>query len=120
MRFLIDLAWQDLKASSRSLWVFCVCLALGVTLITATGSLYRQVNDGLLANIRNLMGGDLKVDARAPLTSEALTWINENGTSALTIELRTMMGTTSGQFQLVELLTADTRYPLYGDLLLQP
>jgi putative ABC transport system permease protein len=120
MRFLIDLAWRDLKASGRSLWVFCVCLALGVTLITATGSLYRQVNDGLLANIRNLMGGDLKVDARAPLTSEALTWINENGTSALTIELRTMMGTTSGQFQLVELLTADTRYPLYGDLLLQP
>ena len=37
MRFLLDLAWRDLRASGRSLWVFCACLALGVTLIAATG-----------------------------------------------------------------------------------
>jgi putative ABC transport system permease protein len=120
VRFLINLAWQDLRQSGHSLWVFCVCLTLGVSLITATGGLYRQVSDGLLSDTRNLMGGDLQVDARSPLPANTLEWINTNGTSSLMIELRSMMGTANGRFHLVELLSVDDRYPLYGKLDLGP
>ena len=120
LNFLLDLAQRDLRKSGHSLWVFCVCLTLGVTLIAATGGLYRQVNDGLLAETRNLMGGDVEVDARDKLPTDALEWINNNGTSSLLIELRSMMGTMAGRYQLVELLSVDENYPLYGDLELSP
>ena len=51
MRFLLSLAWRDLRGGSRSLWLFGLCLVLGVTLIAATGTLYRQVSGALLADV---------------------------------------------------------------------
>ena len=35
MRSLLSLAWRDLRGGGRTLWVFCACLMLGVTLIAA-------------------------------------------------------------------------------------
>ena len=43
MRFLIELAWRELRVNGRSLWVFCACLMLGVILVAAAGGLYRVV-----------------------------------------------------------------------------
>ena len=120
MRFLLDLAWRDLRASGRSLWVFCACLVLGVTLVSACAGLYRLVNLSLLADTRVLMGGDLEVEARQPLPEDALRWINANGEVTLVTEVDTMLGTAGGRFLRVELQTMDARYPLYGELRLQP
>jgi putative ABC transport system permease protein len=119
MRYLVKLAWQDLSASGHTLWVFCVCLALGVTLVAATGGLYRQVSDGLLTDTRELTGGDLEVDARSPLPEEAMSWMQQTGEVSLLTELNSMMGTNAG-FQIVELQSVDANYPLYGELLLSP
>ena len=120
MRFLLRLAWQDLRASGRSLWVFCACLALGVTLIAASGGLYQLVNQGLLADTRALLGGDLELDANRPLNPETLSWISQNGEVSLVSEVDTMLGTPAGQFVRVELQSMDDHYPLYGELRLQP
>ncbi|MFC6672176.1 hypothetical protein [Marinobacterium aestuariivivens] len=76
MPFLLELAWRDLRASGRSLWVFCVCLLLGVSLIAATGGLYRQVGASLQAESRSLFGGDLEVESRASLPPGVLDWMN--------------------------------------------
>jgi len=54
MSFLLNLAWRDLRASGRSLWVFCACLFLGVALVAATGGLYQLINQSLLADTRAL------------------------------------------------------------------
>lgn len=120
MPFLLDLAWRDLRSSGRSLWVFCACLVLGVTLLSATGGLYRLVNLSLLADTRALMGGDLEVDTSMPLPDEALSWINQNGEVSLVTEVDTMLGTSNGRFLRVELQTMDAQYPLYGELVLEP
>lgn len=120
MRFLLDLAWRDLRASGRSLWVFCACLVLGVTLVSASAGLYRLINLSLLADTRVLMGGDVEVESRQPLPDEALAWLNANGDVSLVTEVDTMLGSASGQFSRVELQTVDDSYPLYGELLLQP
>ena len=120
MQFLLNFAWNDLRAGGRNLWVFCICLALGVTLVTATGGLYQQVQSALLTDTRALMGGDLEVESVAPLPEEALTWLNANGTVSLMTELDTMMATEAGDLQLVELQSVDSRYPLYGSLTLDP
>ncbi|MDJ0880339.1 MAG: ABC transporter permease [Gammaproteobacteria bacterium] len=119
-KFLLKLAWHDLRASGRSLWVFCACIVLGVTLVAASGGLYRLVSTGLLADTRQLMGGDLDVDSKQPLPAEALDWMAEHGTVSLMTELYTMLGTAEGDFVRVELQSVDERYPLYGKLQLSP
>ena len=120
MRFLLDLAWRDLRASGRSLWVFCACLALGVALVATTGGLYRLVNQGLLADTRVLLGGDVEVDAERPLPESVLDWMRDRGDVSLVTELDTMLGTTSDEFLRVEIQAMDEAYPLYGQLTLQP
>jgi putative ABC transport system permease protein len=37
MRFLLDLAWRDLRTGGRPRWVFAACLMLGVALVAAGG-----------------------------------------------------------------------------------
>jgi putative ABC transport system permease protein len=118
-RFILSIAWRDLRASGRHLWVFWACLMLGVTLIAAGGGLFRQVSEGLLADTRALFGGDLEVEQRTPLAAEVLAWMRQRGEVSLLIELRTMM-LAGGRPQLVELQSVDARYPLYGEVALQP
>ncbi len=120
MRFLLELAWRELRVNGRSLWVFCACLMLGVILVAAAGGLYRVVSSALLADTRMLLGGDLEIDSNAPLESAALEWIEQRGDLSLVIELDTMLGTPDGNFLRTELQTVDDSYPLYGELVLEP
>lgn len=116
MRFLLNFAWQDLRSSGRQLWVFCVCLMLGVTLVTSSGALSSLLGNSLLNDTRALMGGDVEVNANKTLPDDILNWMNSTGDLSLTRELNTMMGTQDDEFLLVELLSTDQNYPLYGKL----
>lgn len=120
MPFLLDLAWRDLRASGRRLWIFVACLVLGVSLVAAGGGLYRQVADALRHDARLLFGGDVEVESPTPLPADALVWMQARGTVSRVIELRTMLRTEAGRAQLIELLSADAAYPLYGTVALQP
>ncbi len=120
MRFLLDLAWRDLRASGRHLWIFCACLVLGVALVAAGGGLYRQVADSLQNDARLLFGGDLNVEHSAPLDADVLAWMAARGEVSRLVELRTMLRAPDGRAQLIELQSADARYPLYGTVELAP
>ncbi|MGS5086296.1 ABC transporter permease [Hydrogenophaga sp. A37] len=120
MPFLLDLAWRDLRASGRRLWIFVACLVLGVSLVAAGGGLYRQVADALRHDARLIFGGDVEVESPQPLPADALAWMQARGTVSRVIELRTMLRLASGRAQLIELLSADAAYPLYGAVALQP
>ena len=120
MKFVVTFAWQDLRGSGATLWLLCACVALGVTLVAATGALYEHVSHTLLADTRALLGGDLEVSARSPLPEPALAWMRARGRVSLLHELRTMLGTPNEQFTMVELQSVDQHYPLYGELKLDP
>ena len=120
MPFLLDLAWRDLRASGRRLWIFVACLVLGVSLVAAGGGLYRQVADALRHDARLLFGGDVEVESPTPLPADARDWMQARGTVSRVIELRTMLRTDTGRAQLIELMSADAAYPLYGTVTLQP
>ena len=124
MRFLLSLAWRDLRASGRHLWIFVACLVLGVSLVAAGGGLYRQVADALRADARLLFGGDVEVESAQPLAPEVLAWMQAPGQGAATvsrlIELRTMLRSADGRAQLIELQSTDAAYPLYGEVTLAP
>lgn len=117
---LLSLAWRDLRASGRQLWVFCACLALGVALVAASGGLYRQVAGALQQDARALFGGDLEVRSSEPLPPAERDWVQARGEVARAIELRSMLRTPDGRAQLVVLQSADVRYPLYGEVTLAP
>ncbi|NOT45063.1 MAG: ABC transporter permease, partial [Acidobacteria bacterium] len=114
MRLLVSLAWQDLRASGRRLWIFCACLVLGVSLVTAGGGLYRQIADALASDAKLLFGGDVEVEARMPVPADVLAWMEARGTVSRMVELRTMLRQADGRAQLIDLQSADARYPLYG------
>lgn len=120
MRFLLSLAWRDLRASGRALWVFCACLMLGVSLVAAGGGLYRQISSNLQADARALFGGDLEVQHDRPLGATELAWMRERGSVSLLLEFRTMLRTADERSQLVELQSFDEHYPLYGRVELTP
>lgn len=120
MAFLLSLAWRDLRASGRRLWIFCACLVLGVTLVTAAGSLHRQIADAMRNDARLLLGGDVEVESRDPLPAAALRWMEERASVSRMVDLRTMLRLSDGRAQLIRLQSADERYPLYGQLQLAP
>lgn len=119
-RFLLSLAWRDLRASGRHLWIFCACLVLGVALVAAGGGLYRQVADALRSDARVLFGGDVEVEQGQPLPADALQWMAARGTVSRLVELRTMLRAPDGRSQLIVLQSTDDRYPLHGAVSLAP
>ena len=112
--FLLSLAWRDLRASGRTLWVFCACLGLGVALVAAGGGLYGHVSGSLLSQARALFGGDLMVWHHQPLSADEEAWLRDRGTVSRSIELRTMLRNAEGRAQLVELQAADARIYIYA------
>src|SRR5580700_8879050 len=53
------LAWRDLSAGTRGFGVFLACLAIGTFAIAGVGSLARGLEEGLAAQGRVIIGGDL-------------------------------------------------------------
>lgn len=113
---------RDLRGASkvRSLWVFSACLFLGIALIATCGSLLQIVRSGFDQQERNLFGGDLQISQRQAINDEQQQWLDDNATVSRLLELRTMMGTESGDFTVVELQSVDDAYPLYGQVRLEP
>jgi putative ABC transport system permease protein len=89
MLFLLDLAWRDLRASGRRLWIFVACLVLGVSLVAAGGGLYRQVADAMRTDARLIFGGDVEIESPQPLPNDTLAWMQARATVSRVIELRT-------------------------------
>ncbi|WP_233267355.1 ABC transporter permease [Paraglaciecola sp. L3A3] len=86
----------------------------------AAASLYQMLDRVLLSDTRALMGGDVEVELTEALDTDVLKWIADTGDISLTRELDTMMSTENDDFALVQLLSIDSAYPLYGELKLSP
>src|SRR5689334_21763061 len=122
MILALTLARRELRGGVRGLWIVLLCLALGVGVIAAVGTLRSAVNAGLAADGRALLGGDLEIDSGAqPLPASLVDWLHARGaiTSDVT-QMRSMLVPPSGERQLIELKAVDTRWPLVGAVTVQP
>ncbi len=119
---MIGFLLRDLRGSmaTRSLWVFCASLFLGIALISACAGLLELVRGGLAEQQRSLFGGDVQLSSRAAISDEERAWLDANGTVSLLQELRTMLGTQDDAFTVIELQSVDAAYPLYGAVQLAP
>jgi putative ABC transport system permease protein len=119
--WMLRFAVADLRSRISALKIFLACLILGVTLVAATASLYRVIEQSLLADTRAILGGDVELDTNEPLPDAVKRWIERDGTLSLVREVETVVRSENADgFFRAEILLPDAHYPLYGELRLQP
>ena len=113
----LRLARRDLRGGTRGLWVVLLCLALGVAVIAAVGSLRAATDQGLATQGRRILGGDLEVESGAqPLPDALRDWLAaRGGRISQVVQMRSMLVASSGERQLVELKAVDDAWPLVGE-----
>ena len=103
------LARRELRGGVRGLWIVLLCLALGVAVIAAVGTLRAATDRGLAEDGRRILGGDLEVESGSqPLPDALRDWLRARG-AALSdvVQMRSMLVAPSGERQLVELKVVD-------------
>ena len=126
MRFILRMAWREMRASWVRLLFFFVCVALGVAAIVVIRSVVQNVRMTLTREARSLVGADLVVASSRAWTPEIRKRLDDELSSTRiagrteVIETQTMAagleGQGSGRVRLVELRGVEAGYPFYGAL----
>ena len=113
----LRLARREMRSGLSGFRVFIACLAVGVGAIAAILSFSRAVNEGLRADAREIMGGDVAVSMLyREIAPEQLAFFGERGQLVRWIDSRAMLRPVDpgGQATLVQLKAIEAAYPLYG------
>jgi putative ABC transport system permease protein len=110
------LAMRELRGGLAGFRIFIACIALGVATIGGVGSLARALTDGIAAEGRTILGGDVEVSLihreASPEERALLEGLGQHSTVAT---LRAMARLPDGAGQaLVEAKAVDAAYPLVG------
>ncbi|HLG86401.1 MAG TPA: FtsX-like permease family protein [Alphaproteobacteria bacterium] len=116
------LARRELRAGTRGFRILIACLALGVGTIAAVQSLSSDIVNGIAAQGRELLGGDVAVRIHYhPAAPDQLQALQSYGKVSQSVDLRGMARTADGQRStLVEVKAVDPAYPLVGKVDLAP
>ncbi|MDF1555806.1 MAG: FtsX-like permease family protein [Deferrisomatales bacterium] len=124
----VRLAGRELRSGLRGFGVFLGCLWLGVFAIAAVGAVSAAARQGILADARGILGGDLELSlTHRPAAQEVLAQLASWGRTSTVLEVRAMArpsaapGDATGPGPvLVEVKAVDAAYPLHGTLELVP
>ncbi|HYY98688.1 MAG TPA: FtsX-like permease family protein [Pyrinomonadaceae bacterium] len=128
MKFILNLARRELRASWRRLLFFFLCIGVGVGSIVALRSLIQNLNRAVAGEARELMTADVQVETTREWTAEALSKINSIARPPLvearteTIESATMLRPADAAREgalMVELKGVERGFPLYGEFRLE-
>src|SRR5262249_42092075 len=76
VRFIIQMARRELRASWRRLLFFFACIAVGVGAIAAGRSMLQNAHSAMANEARNLLTADVQLDSGRPWEPEALSLID--------------------------------------------
>src|SRR5262245_2897643 len=119
MNLALRLARRELRSGLGGFRLFIACLALGVAAIAAILSFSRAVEEGLRADAREILGGDVAVSLLyREATPEQMEYMRSKGELVRWIDSRAMARPLKrdGRPTLVQLKAAETAYPLYGGI----
>ncbi|MBO6826879.1 MAG: FtsX-like permease family protein [Sneathiella sp.] len=116
----IKYARREMRGGLKGFRIFIACLILGVAAIAGVGTLSSSINEGLRANGRVILGGDVDVRLTSRSASEAeYAWLESQGDVSRIHILRAMVhAPKTDQRILGELKAVDGLYPLTGELTL--
>lgn len=118
---MLKLSWQlarrELRGGLKGFRVFLACLTLGVAAIAGVGSVSMAIVEGLRADAKTLLGGeiDLRLTHKAA-SAEQRQWLSDNSAAVSEIANMRAMAVTEDRLdrRLIELKAVDGAYPLYG------
>lgn len=112
------LARRDLNARFKGLRLLLVCIFLGTAALAAIGTLTTAIERELASSGQELLGGDLEVEVwQRTLRPEEVTAISAYGTISSGYRMQAMASTPDAAAP-IELKAVDTRWPMFGTLLL--
>jgi putative ABC transport system permease protein len=112
------LARRDLNARFRGLRLLLVCIFLGTAALAAIGTLTAAIERELASSGQELLGGDIEIEVwQRDLTPDQRGALGRYGTLSSGFRLQAM-ASTPGTAAPVELKAVDTRWPMFGRLLL--
>ncbi|HEU0180015.1 MAG TPA: FtsX-like permease family protein [Blastocatellia bacterium] len=127
MRFVINLAWREMRASWRRLLFFFICIAIGVGSIVALRSLVQNVKASLGRESRSLLTADVQASSGSPWNAEIQATFERYYKSPLveahteTLETATMLRSVNNESappKMVELKAVQLQFPFYGEIVL--
>jgi putative ABC transport system permease protein len=117
----LRLAMRDLRGGVRGFRVFLGCLAVGVAAIAAVLSISKALEEGIAAEGRFILGGDLAFSIiHRQADGDERGFMEGLGTVSEVASVRSMARAGAAEPVMVELKAVDDRYPLYGELALRP
>src|SRR5436190_1883436 len=122
MNLALRLARREMRSGLGGFRLFIACLALGVAAIAAILSFSRAVEEGLRADAREILGGDIAVSLTyREATPEQQAFLATQGTLTRWIDSRSMARPVKpeGRPALIQLKALEPAYPLYGSVELQ-
>src|SRR6187549_3944229 len=129
MRFVLLMAWREIRASWRRLLFFFVCVAIGVGAIVTLRSMIQTVRSGLTRESRALIAADVAIGTNRAWTPEVRAELEKRLATAPilarqeTIDVATMVRPPDGKgaavARMVELRGVEAGFPFYGKVLLQ-
>lgn len=109
------LALRELRGGVRDFRIFISCLIIGVAVIAAVNTVSRHIAQGIRAESKTLLGGDVQLSLiNQQITDEQRDYLAQYGTLSLTVTMRSM-AMHGDEVTLVELKGVDEAYPLLGE-----
>jgi putative ABC transport system permease protein len=121
----LSLAWRfalrELRGGVKGFRIFLACLALGVAVIAAIGSIRASIEAGLTKEGASLLGGDAEMSFTYRFANEEeRAWMQEQALAVSQIVEFRSMATVGEERALTQVKAVDTAYPLVGKIALQP
>jgi putative ABC transport system permease protein len=116
----VKFAAREMRGGLKGFRIFLACLVLGVAAIAGVGTLSSSITEGLRANGRVILGGDIDVRLiQRPASVDEYEWLSAHGTIAEIETTRAMVRVAGGdKATLSEVKAVDEKYPLFGALTL--
>ena len=120
--FVARMAWREGRASVRRLLLLTVAVAAGVGALVAINSFTDNLRLSVTRQAQSLLGADLSLQSRRPLTARARALIDSLDTEVAwvtTLGAMTYVPRTSGA-RLAQVSAVIGRYPFYGEIVTAP
>ncbi len=115
------IALRELRGGLRGFHIFLACIALGVAAIAGVNSVSHALTDGIAAEGRTILGGDMAFRlTQRPASADEMAFLENSGLVGRVANMRGMARAPDGSSQsLVELKAVDKAYPHAGQLTLE-
>ncbi|MEY8800084.1 ABC transporter permease [Leisingera sp. XS_AS12] len=121
----LRLAWRfalrELRGGLKGFRIFLACLALGVAVIAAIGSIRASIETGLSREGATILGGDAELNFTYRFaTEDERAWLEQNAVRYSEIAEFRSMAVVGEERGLTQVKAVDDLYPLKGEMQLTP